>query len=172
MSIYQRKFNKVSSSSKVKVEKINVENYKDRGIKKILLPSRGLLATETIISGCDLAKQLGAELTVLHIVVLPFLLPLSSSLFQSEMYSESILNRAVAIGEDKKVKVIPKTIKARSVVKAILETAEKGDVDLIIVGSKNSQTLGPTTKKILQKAKCRVWVISPTKKKLLKEEQV
>lgn len=143
------------------VEKLDLEEVKDIPIKKILLPTRGHLATETVVIGCNLAKLYNAKLTVVHVVELPYLLPLSTSLLQRETYSEGVLKRVLAIGQDKKVKVHVKTVRARSVVKAIVQLASEEDYDLVLLGSRSSQTLGPITEKLLHKLKCRVWICKP-----------
>ena len=155
--VYRKQHN-LSPTAQVEIEKVKIANYRDIDIKKILLLTRGHLSPDTLIVGCNLAKKFHAEITVVHIVEVPYMLPLSTTLLQREAYSESTLRRAKAIGLEKGVKMQVRMIRSRSILKAINELIEKENFDLLIVGTKSSQTIGPLTEKILSQAKCRVWI--------------
>ncbi len=160
MYIYQRKKYKISPTGHVEIEKIKIEDFKEVKVKKILLPTRGLLATETVVIGCDIAKMFNADLYVVHIVEVPYMLPINTLTLQKETYSEAVVNRARAIGIEKKININIQVIKSRSVVKTVLELVDSGNFDLLIIGSKSENAIGNVVEKILQKAKCRVWIIS------------
>lgn len=158
MYFTHRRKHKISATGKVEVEKIKVEDYKEHAIKKILLPTRGHLATETVIIGCDLAKLYNAEITVVHVVEVSYMMPINTPLLQRETYSEAVLKRAQAIGIEKKVNMSVRMIRSRSVTKAICDLIEKESYDLLILGARKPSSLGPVTEKIMQNAMCRVWV--------------
>ncbi len=158
MYFAHRRRHKISPTGKVEVEKIKVEDYEEHVIKKILLPTRGHLATETVIIGCDLAKLYNAEITVVHVVEVSYMMPINTPLLQRETYSEAVLKRAQAIGVEKKVKMDVKMIRARSVTRAICDMIEKEEFDLLILGARKPSSLGPVSEKIMQNAKCRVWI--------------
>lgn len=149
---------KISPVGQLGIQKISISDYKEIEIKKILLPTRGHLATDTVLIGCDLAKLFNAELTIIHIVDISYMLPINTPLLQRETYSESVLNRAQAIAIEKGIKADLRTIRARSVVKTIQDIAESENFDLLIIGARKPSALGPITEKILQTVNCRVWV--------------
>ncbi len=155
---FHRKRHDLPAAGKVEIEKIQISDYKEHKIKKILLPTRGHLATETVIIGCDLARLYDAELTVVHVVEVSYMMPINTSLLQRETYSEAILNRAKAIGIEKKVKMHVKMVRDRSVVRVICDLVSNEGFDLVILGVRKPTSLGPVTEKILQQAQCRVWV--------------
>ena len=158
MYFTHRKRHNLSPTGKVQVEKVEITDYKEQEIKKILLPTRGHLATDTVIIGCDLARLYNAEITVVHVVEVSYMMPINTPLLQRETYSEAVLKRAKAIAIEKKVKMKVTMLRDRSVVRAICDMIEKEEFDLLILGARTSNALGPVTEKILQKANCRVWV--------------
>ncbi len=158
MYFMHRRRHNISPTGTVKIEKIKVEDYKESVIKKILLPTRGHLATETVIIGCDLAKLYNAEITIVHVVEVSYMMPINTPLLQRESYSEAVLSRAQAIAVEKKVKVSVKMVRSRSVIRAICEIVENESFDLLILGARKPTSLGPVTEKIMQQAKCQVWV--------------
>ncbi len=154
---YRRSYD-LPPAGKVEIEKIQIKDYEENIIKKILLPTRGHLATETVVIGCDLARLYNAELTVVHVVEVSYMLPINTPLLQRETYSEAVLKRAKAIGIEKNVDIHVKMVRDRSIVRAICDLVNKEGYDLLILGARTSASLGPVTEKILQQAKCRVWV--------------
>ncbi len=166
MYFYHRKRFNLPAASSVEVQKIIVNDFREVSIKKILLPTRGHLATDTVVIGCNLAKLYDAELTIVHIVEIPYMLPINGPIPEKEAYSEAVLNKAQAIAVEKRINIHIKMIRARSVVKAILELVEKEGTDLLVLGSRHQASLGPITEKILEKVPCRVWICCPEDHKL------
>lgn len=158
MYFFHRRQYEISPVGRVEIEKVKIEDYKDLSIKKILVPTRGHLATETIIIAVNIAKMLGAELTIVHVVEVSFLMPLNTNLLAGATYSEAVLNRASAIATESGVKHKTLTIRSRSVVKAVLDMVEKEHFDLVLVGTKSKTAVGPVTEEIVKKAKCKVWI--------------
>jgi APA family basic amino acid/polyamine antiporter len=163
---YHRKRFNLSPTESVEVKRVLVQDFKEVSIKKILLPTRGHLATDTVVIGCNLAKLYSAELTIVHIVEMPYSLPIDTASVEKEAYSEAVLNRAQAIAVEKHISVHIKMIRARSVTKSILELIEKEHTDLLVLGSRNHASLGPITEKLLEKAHCRVWICQPQDEKI------
>ena len=159
MDIFQCKRARNGKIGKFELTKINAEDFSYLNIKKIFLPTRGHLATETIMIGCDLAALYDAEITVVHIVKVPYLMPLNTQLLQRETYSHEVLERAKGIGEERQVRMELKMIRSRSVTRSILEMMSNNEYDLLIMGSrKNSEQLGKITEKIVDKTTCRTWI--------------
>lgn len=154
---HRRQYN-IPAMGSIEIEKIQIDDFKDVVVKKILLPTRGHLATDTVIIGCNLAKMYDAELTVVHVVEVSYMMPINTSLLQREAYSEAVLNRAQAIGIEKKIKMEVRQIRSRSVAKTISDLIEKENFDLLVIGSHKAHSLGPVTEKILHNAKCRIWI--------------
>jgi APA family basic amino acid/polyamine antiporter len=162
---HRKQFN-LSPTGSVEVKRVIVKDFKEVSIKKILLPTRGHLATDTIVIGCNLAKLYDAELTIIHVVEIPYMLPIDAPVLEKEAYSEAVLNRAQAIAIEKHVNVQVKMVRARSVVKAILDLVEKEGTDLLVLGSKHQSALGSLTEKLLEKVPCRVWICCPEDHKI------
>lgn len=158
MYFRHRKQYNIPAMGSIEIEKIQVDDFKDVKIKKILLPTRGHLATDTIVIGCNLAKIYDAELTIIHVVEVSYMLPINTPLLQRETYSEAVLKRAQAIGIEKKVKMEVRMVRSRSVVKTVTDIIDKEGFDLLVLGSRKAHSLGPVTEKILHSAKCRVWI--------------
>lgn len=159
--IYRKQHN-ISPVAQIELEKVKIATHKDLSIKKILLLTRGHLSPDTLVIGCNLSKKFGAELTVVHIVEVPYMLPLSTALLERETYSEAVLKKAQAVGLEKGVRVHIQMIRARSVIKAVNDLVEKEGFDLLILGTRSAQAIGPVAEKILATAKCRVWICKST----------
>lgn len=164
MYFWYRKQQNIAPLGKLEIEKVHVDNYKDIQVKKVLLPTGGHIATDTVVVGCNLAKLFQAELVVIHIVEIPYILPIQTPLLQKMAYSESVLQRAEAIAREKDVKVEIRTLRARSIVKKIVEIAEQESFDLVVLGCRGATKFGPITEQIMEKVKTRVWVCRPADK--------
>lgn len=161
MYFVYRKQHKISPIGQLEIEKIKVQEYKELSVKKVLLLTKGNIVSDTLVIGCNLAKKFGAEISLVHIVEVPYMLPINTAFREEEVYSEASLNRAKAIALEKGVKMNIQMIRSRSITKAVNELVEKEGYDLLIIGSRSLHSLGPVTEKILSTVKCRVWVCRP-----------
>lgn len=158
MYFAHRRRYELSPVGRVQIEKIEVKDYEQAPIKKILLPTRGHLATDTLLTGCDIAKLYGAELIVLHVIEVSYMMPINTTLLHREAYSEAVLKRAQAIAREKNIRIQSRVLRHRSVSQAICELIDNEKIDLTIVGMRKSTALGPVTERILQQATSRVWI--------------
>ncbi|MBM3202038.1 MAG: universal stress protein, partial [Chlamydiae bacterium] len=63
-------------------------------LERILVPTRGGISSQTIRFACEIAKAYNSILSVLHVVHIPFFMPLNTSVLQREAFSEDVLTRA------------------------------------------------------------------------------
>jgi APA family basic amino acid/polyamine antiporter len=158
--IYRRK-HRISPVGQIELEKIKIPDYKELDVTNILLLSRGHLVPDTLIVACNLAKKFGAEISLVNIIEVPYMIPLTSALLEREAYIEPILKKAQAFALEKGVRLKTRIIRARSIAKSAEELVEKEGFDLLIIGNRTNQSLGPITEKILASVKCRVWICRP-----------
>jgi APA family basic amino acid/polyamine antiporter len=159
-----RKRSKLKAMGHVAIEQIKVPGYEPLEVKKILVPTRGGMQTETVQMACEIAKLHGASVTALQVIEIPATLPLDIRIPHRMVLAEAILKRAEAIAREIGVEIDLSVVRSRSLPDTILEIAEKGKFDLLVLGSlKTSQEpktkkMGTATDKILRKAPCRVWI--------------
>jgi APA family basic amino acid/polyamine antiporter len=161
MYFIYRKKHQLSPVGQIEIEKVKVPDYKDLDVSKILLLTRGQLVPDTLVVACNLAKKFGAEISLVNIIEVPYMIPLSSNLLQKEAYVEPVLKKAQAFALEKGVRMKVRIIRARSIVKSAEELVEKEGFDLLIIGNRTNQSLGPITEKILSSVNCRVWICRP-----------
>jgi APA family basic amino acid/polyamine antiporter len=160
MYLFYRKQTDISAFGSIEIEKIYVDNLKEISIKNILIPTRGHLGIETIQIGCKIAKMFNAQVTVVHIVEVPIMLPLSAHLDKKENYSSEILKKAEAIAFECGISIKLKSINARSSAKAIKDIVEGEKIDLLILGALVNKSIGPLVQNLVKNITgCRVWVI-------------
>lgn len=159
-----RKGSKLKATGHVAIEEIEVPGYEPMKIKRILVPTRGGMQTETVQMACEIAKMHKAELTALQVIEIPASIPLDVPIPRRMILAEAVLKSAMAIAREIEVPMELEIVRSRSIAETILEIAEKGKYDLIVLGSLKSirdpktKGMGPLTEKILRKATCRVWV--------------
>ncbi len=107
-------------------------------IKKILFPTDGSAFSERASEyALELAKAMGAELSVVHVVELPSPKGLAPGEIEkqkarrAESCFKSVKERAETAG----VKVETRMLVSRSVSDALLEEAEEGGYDIVVMGS-------------------------------------
>ena len=161
MYFVYRKQHKISPIGQIEIEKIKVPDYKELSVKKVLLLTRGNLVSDTLVIGCNLAKKFGAEISLVQILEVPYMMPINTSFLTQEAYAEAALKKAKAFALEKGVRMDIRLIRSRSITKAVSELVEKEGYDLLILGSRSLQSVGPVTEKILSTVKCRVWVCRP-----------
>ena len=129
----------------------------------MLVPTLGGLHTENIQIACELAKQHGAEVTVLYVMEIPAAFPLDMFLPERFAAGEAALKRAQAIGREFELAVNTQLLQARSAAEAILDVLKEGGYDLVVMGASAKKgtataSLGTTVELVLRNAPCRVWV--------------
>ncbi len=172
MYFMYRRHHKLSATGQISLEKIKVPKYKELSVQKILILTRGNLVPDTLVIGCNLAKKFGAEITLLHITEMPYVLPMNVSKMQQEVYAEEVLKKAQVFGMEKNVKMNVRMIRSRSITRTVCDLVEEEGFDLVILGSRTAQSVGPVSAKILSSVKCRVWVCRPGRTDGIEDKRV
>ncbi len=160
--IYRRK-KKFIATGQLTIEKVKVPDFKALAIQKILVPIKNIGATETLQMACEIAKLHQAKLVILHVIEVPFSVPLDSPLPYRENIGQALLQRMEAIAREYNIEIEVEMIHSRSVVESILEIAKEQKADLIVLGTMKSKNeiyrgVGPVAEPILRSSLCRVWV--------------
>lgn len=165
MYFIYRKKQDIASTGRVEIQKIKIPEFQALRYQHILVPTRGGKETETVQMACEVAKIHNADVTAIHVVEIPFSLPLTAPLYHRTLVAESILKRAEAIAREFNVGLKLRIVNARTVDSAILELIEKERFDLLVLGAKmigsgTTKRAGPVVEKILKLAPCSVWICS------------
>jgi len=160
---YFRKKQSIPPAGKVEIQKIKMPEFQAKKYKHILVPTRGGRETQTVQMACEIAKVHGADVTAIHVIEVPFSLPLETPLYHRTVVATSILNRAEAIGREFNIVIKLRVIHARTVDTAILELIENEEYDLLVMGtvlsaSGVSKGYGAVVERILKGSTCPVWI--------------
>lgn len=134
------------------------------GPHRILVPVNGTdLDAEMVRLAAGAAKQAGAQLIIVYVIVVKRTLPLDVELEDEVRRGEALLDKAERIAEEFKVEVTSELLQARATGPAIVDEAAERNVDLIVMGVTYRKRfgefyLGQTTPYVLRNARCRVWV--------------
>ncbi len=160
---YFRKKQSIPPAGKVEIQKIKMPEFQAKKYKHILVPTRGGKETQTVQMACEIAKVHGADVTAVHVIEVPFSLPLETPLYHRTVVASSILNRAEAIGREFNVGMKLRVVHARTVDTAILELIKKEEYDLLVMGTVlsaagTSKGYGAVVERVLKGSACPVWI--------------
>ena len=133
---------------------------------RILVPMKlGEIGEEMVATAVKLAQERGASVEALHVIRVPLDLPLDAELLEEEERAAASLVEAQLLGADHGVEVNGRTVRARSIGQAIVEEAERAEVDLIVLGSsprwrRQSRFFSPTVDYVLKKAPAEVLIVA------------
>jgi APA family basic amino acid/polyamine antiporter len=135
--------------------------------KRILVPMKlGVIGEEMVATAIALAKERGARVEAITVVQVPRERALDAPLPAdvARAAADSIAE-ATALGEENEVEVHADAVHARSIGHAIVEEAERRQVDLIVLGSsprwrRQSRFFSPTVDHVLKHAHCEVLVVA------------
>ncbi len=134
--------------------------------RRVLVPMKlGPIGEEMVATAVALAKERGARVDALFVIVVPLDQKLDAPLHELEEHAAASLAEAVLLGEEHGVTVEPLTVRARSLGRAIAEQAVDRGSDLIVVGSsprwrRQSAFFSPTVDYVLRNAPCEVLVVA------------
>ena len=134
--------------------------------RRVLVPMKlGPIGEEMVATAVALAKERGARVDALFVIVVPLDEELDAPLHALEEQAAASLAEAALLGEENGVRVEPVTVRARSLGRAIVEQAADRGSDLIVVGSsprwrRQSAFFSPTVDYVLRKAPCEVLVVA------------
>ena len=150
--------------SQVVIQKIKIPEFEPLEIKHILLPLRSTTQTETVQVACELAKLHKGKITALHIIDVPFSMPLDTVIPHRLQLATLVLKTAEAIGLDMGVEMELELVRARGISDAIIDVLNRDGFDLLLLESSKApekagrQSMGSLLNDIVQKAKCRTWI--------------
>ncbi len=139
--------------------------------KRIMVATGGSpWSTRAVEYAVNLARELGAQLYILHVVTSPSLISelLASVPFDRELKErgEKILDEASALARDRGINC-ETILKTGSVAENIVMAAAEKDVDLLVLGSRGEKGLmrgglGSTASKVAASAPCPVLILKET----------
>jgi basic amino acid/polyamine antiporter, APA family len=159
---YRRK-KQMIATGQLQIQKIKIPTFNPVKISHILLPLRSSNQTETMQMACEMAKLHSAKVTALHIIEVPFSLPLETPLPHRVQMASQVLKTAEAIGREEEVEITLEVIRARNTAEAIMDLAKLGSFDLMVLESSLSseQGLGHIITELLPQSPCRIWICHP-----------
>ncbi|MBI4437014.1 MAG: universal stress protein, partial [Candidatus Omnitrophica bacterium] len=179
-----RKRQEISATSRVELEKMEIPEYKEQPITKILVPTRGE-NFNTVQYAAKVAHSHGASLTALYVIEIPASLPLDTFFPDRLLKADTVIESSQAICREYGIPAKTLVLQSRSAGQAIYETARDGGYDLIILGTSLespsrigsrlgsalgsavsvSSFLGSTVDYVLKRAPCRVWICAEEPRK-------
>lgn len=159
MYFYYRRKKKISPTAQVVIEKIKIPEFRPLEIKRVLIPLRSTTQTETIQIACEVAKMHKAKLKALHVIEVPFSLPLQTAMPHRVQLAAMVVKTAEAVAIEMGVEIDLEIVRARSASEAIIDVTHREKIDLMILESKEASVdavsfLTEVTKAI----DCRFWI--------------
>ncbi|MBM3195172.1 MAG: universal stress protein [Chlamydiae bacterium] len=165
MYTFLRKKYSLDITGSVKLEKVQLGNFKEMEIKKILVLCTLDPNSEATQVGLMAAKATGAKMDLLYVIEVPFAFSLQSKLAFKEAKANASLDFAQALAVEKGMKPGTFLVRSRSYEDAIVNKIEEGGYDLLILAvPKNldysesvARVINPAV--VMKRTKSRVWVI-------------
>lgn len=158
---FLRKSEKIGITESVEVKKVKVHKFEKLSVGKILVPLRKGYEEENMKIACDLAKSMNASITVLFVDEIHLGIPLQTTILKHSKSIENVFAKVEAIAKEYQLTVQIKEVASRSIAKTIIDLAQEGEYDLIIMGTEFKGTLknpfSSISTEVARKAPCRVW---------------
>jgi nucleotide-binding universal stress UspA family protein len=137
---------------------------------QILVPIVGSRITdEMVVLACQLATEKNSSIDALYVIEVPMNLPLDAPLTDERARADEVLQGAVTLASQFKIKMTPIVITARSAGRAIVQEAIERRSEVIILGVMKKRrfterAFGSTTDYVIEHAPCEVLVniVPPT----------
>jgi basic amino acid/polyamine antiporter, APA family len=126
--------------------------------ERILVPVNGTrLSDEMMVLACQLATEKGATIDVVYVVEVPMNLPLDASMERERARGTKVLDVAMAVAAEFGVEAWPHLVLSRRAGRAIVETAEEWDCDVVVIGSprklrSDARLVGSTVEYVMRNA--------------------
>ncbi len=132
-------------------------------VHKILIPIVEALPSERAVElACRLGNGKKAELVLVHVIVVPYTLPLGAPLPEREKTARETLELGSVIARRYGNQVQTRIVRHRSAVEGVLQVANEEQVDAIVLGfgvkTRVPGEWSKTSQEILSRAKCEVIV--------------
>jgi nucleotide-binding universal stress UspA family protein len=148
------------------VEPVEEAELPHAEFSKILVPMKlGEIGEEMIATAVKLAQERNAAVEALYVIKVPLDAPLDAPLYDLEEQAAASIAEAQALGADNEVPVEGRIVRARSIGEAIVQAAQEGGADLIVLGSsprwrRQSRFFSPTVDYVLRKAPAEVLIVA------------
>lgn len=111
-----------------------------------------------------IAKQTGASITGMHIIEVPYQVPRDAVFVEEEEIANDTLEKIGLIARKNKIRFAKKIRNARTAADGILDEAEEGKYDLIVMGISRRSALEKifredVIKKVIKEAPCEVCIV-------------
>jgi len=159
-----RRGKKISPTTQVVIQKIKIPEFHPLEIKHILLPLRSTTQTETVQIACDLAKMHKGKITALHVIEVPFSMPLDTALPHRLDLASMVLKTAEAIALDQGIVMEMEIVRARGIADAVIDVLGRDGFDLLLLESTKAPekggraAMGTLLMEIIQRSPCRTWI--------------
>ncbi len=165
---WYRRQQKLPAAARVEIERLKMPEYHPVQVKKILVPTTGAHTNDMIQFAAKLAKVHGADVTALHVIEIPTTLPLDTFFPEKLALADTIMEQSQAIGREFEVPIEAQVKQARLAGETIVELAQQGAYDLIILGGQpralsaapGRTSFGTTVEHVVKNAPCRVWIFT------------
>jgi nucleotide-binding universal stress UspA family protein len=139
------------------------------GKPKVMVAVRDAVTVESLMSlACQLSQGMDADLTALHVVVVPPLTPLEAPEEIIDHAGKEVLAQAKRVAEKFSQPLSTELLRAREVGEAIVGVAKEQGVELLVIGHHKPHThtlsetlLGGIVRYVAHHAPCRVIVQIP-----------
>jgi basic amino acid/polyamine antiporter, APA family len=134
--------------------------------KRILVPMKlGEIGEEMIATAVRLAQDRDSTVEALFVLKVPLDQPLDAPLYDLEEQAAASIAEAYALGAERGVQVMGRTIRARSIGDAIVHAADESEADLIVLGSsprwrRQSRFFSPTVDHVLRRSNAEVLIVA------------
>lgn len=166
MYVYYRRFKKIQSTGQIKIEQVKVPGFKPMSMQQVLVLAQNSAHMQAVQMACEVAKWHQGRVSVLQVIDIASSVPLDASVPHEEAAAVAILKSAEAIARELNVEMDLKVVRSRSLIEALREALEKGNYDLLILGTpqafgdKKPGGLVSVYEPLLKSAPCRVWICS------------
>ena len=155
MYYYYRRHQKMDVTGSLDISKVKMPRFKPLAIKHILISTRDGVKNGAFQLGCELAKAHHAKVTAIHVLEVPYSLPLDGEMAHRVALAQAELQKAEAIARELNVHIEVQLVRARALSRAILEELGDKHYDVVVFGKLNAET-----EIVLAKSPCPVWICS------------
>ena len=163
MYFYYRRQKKLPTTGSLRLEEIEIPEYKPMHIKHVLVTARSSGGTDSLQTAFQLAKHYNAKATAVYILEIPQSIPMDAPLAEREKLGELALKRAEAVSREYHLTIDLEMVRSRSVEEAVLKLIEGGEYDLVVLGTdleeiQHRNNFALQAGRILKEARCRVYI--------------
>jgi APA family basic amino acid/polyamine antiporter len=133
---------------------------------KLVVPvTRSAESEEAIVAASRLAASQGAQVVLVHVLEVPYELPLDADLPEEEAVAEQLLDEAEDLAARYGARAVTRLRRARVAYTAIADEARLREADLIVIGGRvrphamaGGSAFGRTVSALVKSSPCRVMV--------------